>query len=67
MHEHGAAKEAPVGRKLDADVSSILVSSMFQALRLGGSAGQPSTCAFRLACLPPCMHTYRPGSALPLA
>ena len=55
MHEHGAAKEAPVGRKLDADVSSILVSSMFQALRLGGSAGQPLIYASKLACLHACM------------
>ena len=40
MHEQGGLKGTPIAAKLDADVASILVRSMFLGLALGGTSGQ---------------------------
>ncbi len=41
VHEEGDVKAAPLAAQLGVDAAGCLVSSMFQALRLGGAAGSP--------------------------
>ena len=55
--KNNATNGAPVSGKLDADVASTLVSSILQALRLGGATGQPLSCVFKLTCLHACKST----------